>query len=103
MPEPGVDRMSNIERYEWLTVHDDGSLSADLRDTSPAETDRRMVITQELLAGRVVLAADHRGAAGAISEAIAALEVDSDWPAEQLLAAIGDALIALHSGAARGQ
>lgn len=69
MPEPGA-------RYEWLTVHDDGSLSADLRDTSPAETDRRMVITQELLAGRVVLAADYRGAVDAL-KTIAAM---GDWP-----------------------
>jgi hypothetical protein len=41
--------------YSWLTVNDDGSLSAEMVDTTPAEMDRRLIIMQELQAGRLRL------------------------------------------------
>lgn len=58
--------MGNIEHYEWLTVEPDGTYGIDMMGTTPAEMDRRMVIAQELQAGRVVLAQQHAGAAATI-------------------------------------
>lgn len=45
------------EAYPWLTVHKDGSMEADMEGTVPAEVDRRLIIMQELQAGRLTLAA----------------------------------------------
>lgn len=59
--------MAEIERYEWLTVDEDG-YGADMSGTTPAEMDRRMVIMQEIGAGRLVLAADHKGAMALLEE-----------------------------------
>lgn len=47
-------RLMERNPYPWLTIHADGSMEADLSGT-PAEGDRRLVIMQELSAGRVVL------------------------------------------------
>lgn len=44
--------------YPWLTIMAEGHVYADTRDCTPAELDRRMVIMQEISAGRLVLAED---------------------------------------------
>jgi hypothetical protein len=44
--------------YPWLHVGEDGSIRADLQDCTGAEMDRRLVIMQEIEAGRVVVAGE---------------------------------------------
>ena len=43
------------EPYPWLTIHEDGSMEADLNGYTSVEADRCVVIMQELRAGRLVL------------------------------------------------
>lgn len=39
--------------YPWIAVDEDGGVEADMAETTPAEMDRRLIIVQEIGAGRL--------------------------------------------------
>lgn len=61
--------------YPWLHVSEDGSIGADLQDCTSAEMDRRLVIMQEIEAGRVVVASDKDAEIERLRDAMRSLHI----------------------------